>query len=93
MCDAGRYVIHLVESMSSLLVDALKDPTRLLIELSPPDDDFPARVTQYFSDIFKDADALLEASPGTCDVSKIFDRGTRIIDTYTGCIKPALVAR
>ena len=50
--------------MSSLYVDALKDPTRLLIELSPPDDDFPARVTRYFSDIFKNADSLLEASPG-----------------------------
>jgi hypothetical protein len=49
--------------VSSLLVDALNDPTRALVDLYNPSEDidnFPKAVSNYFSKIFESADAFKE---------------------------------
>jgi hypothetical protein len=77
--------------VSSLLVDTLKDPTCSLIELydtctSP--DDFPALVSQHFSDIFKKVDAFQEVS-FPIFLTYALSNSTRVLDTPVVCQEPS----
>ncbi|KAJ6618233.1 putative alanine racemase-domain-containing protein [Mycena sp. CBHHK59/15] len=55
-----------ITMVSSVLVDALSDPTHALLELYDANqdiDNFPAKVTAHFANIFASSDAFCEIAP------------------------------
>jgi hypothetical protein len=72
--------------VSSLFVDALKNPTNSLLDIYDtcnPDDDFPALVSKYFSDVFEKPDAFQEVREAYAQ-SWIFTENS-LVDTSPVC--------
>jgi hypothetical protein len=62
--------------VSSVFVDALSDPTRSLLELYAENkdiDNFPAKVTAHFAEIFSSQDAFTEVNPPISQIKSLFN--------------------